>query len=95
MTPSEIVARGRGSRAAPAAGPVPILPGVHRGWPWTRGIVLAHAGTILQGPDGTTIRIRPDGGADELLEVPRRWSVSADPTAPGMRSSANGRGSTA
>jgi hypothetical protein len=84
VTPTEIADWGRG--ATPRPPPVALLAAVHRAWPWTRGVVLAFPGTILVGPAGETIRLRADGGADELLAVPRRWSVSADPSAAGMRS---------
>jgi hypothetical protein len=50
-----------------------------RAWPWLP--VLGRTGRIYVGPTGQTLRLRPDGGCDDLLAVPRRWSLSADPTA--------------
>ncbi len=41
---------------------------------------LARPGTVWQLEDGTVVRIRPDGGADELVQsgYPRR-GIAADP----------------
>jgi hypothetical protein len=52
-----------------------------RAWPALRGIAYAVPGTIVQGLGGEILRVREDGGAEEINAVPRRWSVSADPTA--------------
>lgn len=49
-------------------------------WGPLHDIAYATPGTVIVGLDGTTLRIREDGGAEEIGAVPRRWSVSADPT---------------
>lgn len=53
-------------------------------WPFLRGIAYAEPGTILVGPCGETLRLREDGGAEELNAVPLRKSIAADPC-PGRR----------
>jgi hypothetical protein len=61
---------------------VAIDPRATRAWPALRGIAYARPGTVIQGLGGEVLRVREDGGAEELSAVPRRWSVSADPCAP-------------
>src|SRR6266540_2267217 len=58
---------------------VPIAPAARAAWGALRDIAYASPGTVIVGLDGTTLRIRDDGGADEVSAVPHRWSVSADP----------------
>jgi hypothetical protein len=55
-----------------------------RAWPFLHGIAYAFPGTVVIGPDGTTVRIREDGGAEEVSAVPLRKSIAADPC-PGRR----------
>ncbi len=58
---------------------VAIDPRARAAWGALRDIAYASPGTVIVGLDGTTLRIRDDGGADEVSAVPHRWSVSADP----------------
>jgi hypothetical protein len=61
---------------------IAILPGVWRGWPAMRGIAyVERPGVIFVLPDSTRLRVLADGSAEEIGEVPRRWSRSADPCA--------------
>ncbi len=60
---------------------IALHPRLFGAYPWLRGIAYVTGPVILVGPDGTRLRVREDGGADEIGEVPRRWSISADPTA--------------
>jgi hypothetical protein len=66
--------------------PVAIDTRAVRAWPALRGIAYAVPGTIIQGLGGEVLRIREDGGAEELSAVPLRRSVAADPC-PGRRGS--------
>ena len=51
-------------------------------FPFMRGIVLAVPGVIVQDEaSGIRVRVLEDGSLEELGEVPRRWSISADPCA--------------
>ncbi len=59
--------------------PVAIDARAARAWPALRGIAFAAPGTIVQGLAGEVLRVREDGGAEEVNAVPRRWSVAADP----------------
>lgn len=52
-------------------------------WPWLPEV--ANPGTIWIGPCGERVRVLDDGTAEEVGEVPRRWSLAADPTATGSR----------
>jgi hypothetical protein len=61
--------------------PVAIDPRAQRAWPALAGLAFAQPGTIIVGLGGEVLRVREDGGVDELSAVPRRWSVSADPCA--------------
>jgi hypothetical protein len=36
---------------------------------------------VIVGLGGEVLRVRQDGGAEEVSAVPRRWSAAADPTA--------------
>lgn len=47
--------------------PVAIDPRARRAWPALAGIAYAVPGTVIQGLGGETLRVRADGGADELL----------------------------
>jgi hypothetical protein len=58
---------------------VDVDPGALRAWPWLPE--QAVAGTIWIGPTGERVRILDDGTVEEIGEVPRRWSSSADPCA--------------
>lgn len=58
---------------------VRIDPRVHGPWPFLPA--EAPAGSVWLGPTGERVRIYADGSADEVGEIPRRWSASADPTA--------------
>ncbi|WP_242352406.1 hypothetical protein [Anaeromyxobacter sp. SG64] len=60
---------------------MPVDPRARAAWPALGGIAYAVPGTIIIGLGGEVLRIRDDGGADEISAVPRRWSISADPTA--------------
>jgi hypothetical protein len=60
---------------------VPIHPLARAAWPALRGIAYAYPGTVIIGLGGVVLRVREDGGADEISAVPRRWSAAADPTA--------------
>jgi hypothetical protein len=51
-------------------------------WPALRGIAYAVPGTVIVGLTGETLRVREDGGAEELGAVPLRRSVAADPCPP-------------
>jgi hypothetical protein len=68
-----------------------IHPLAVRAWPTLAGLALP-PGAVVVGLGGEVLRLRPDGGADEVSAVPRRWSVSADPcaVAEGMRPAARG-----
>lgn len=46
---------------------VAIDPRAAHAWPFLLGIAYAQPGTIVVGLDGTTLRIREDGGADPVL----------------------------
>jgi hypothetical protein len=61
--------------------PVAIDARAARAWPTLHGIAYARPGTVIVGLAGEVLRVREDGGADEVNAIPRRWSVSADPTA--------------
>jgi hypothetical protein len=61
---------------------VALDPRAQHAWPALRGIAYAVPGTIVQGLAGEVLRVREDGGAEELSAVPRRWSASADPCPP-------------
>lgn len=52
-----------------------------RAWPALRGLAYVVPGTIIIGQAGEALRVREDGGAEEVNAVPRRWSISADPCA--------------
>ncbi len=52
-------------------------------WPWLPS--AAPPGALFVGPTGERVRVAADGSAEEVLEVPRRWSASTDPCA-GRRS---------
>ena len=39
----------------------------------------APRGSIWRADDGTAVIVQADGRAEEIGEVPRRWSVAADP----------------
>lgn len=64
--------------------PVPIDPRAARAWPALRGIAFAVPGTVLQGLGGEVLRVREDGGAEEISAIPIRRSIAADPC-PGRR----------
>lgn len=69
------------SRPPPPRGIVPIHPLARAAWPALRGVAYAQPGTVIVGFGGEVLRIREDGGAEEISAVPRRWSVAADPCA--------------
>lgn len=50
-----------------------------RAWPWLPD--AARPGSVWVGPCGERVRVREDGTAVEVGEVPRRWSGAADPCA--------------
>ncbi len=64
---------------------VAIDPRAARAWPALQGLAFAAPGTVIVGLGGEVLRIREDGGAEDLSAVPRWWSASADPCA-GSRS---------
>lgn len=61
---------------------VPLDPRARRAWPVLRGVAYAPPGTVFVGDLGEIVRVREDGGAEEVLPPghPRR-GVAADPTA--------------
>jgi hypothetical protein len=60
----------------------PVDPRAARSYPALRGIAYAQPGTVIVGDDGTTLRIRADGGADEVLPPGHpRAGIASDPTA--------------
>jgi hypothetical protein len=65
---------------APLARPVALHPRARRAY-GLDDLAFAEAGKVVQTLDGTIVRVRDDGGLDELNSVPRRWSISADPAA--------------
>lgn len=64
--------------------PVGIDPRARRAWPALRGIRCAFPGDIIVGLGGEVLRVREDGGAEEVNAVPLRRSIAADPC-PGRR----------
>jgi hypothetical protein len=60
--------------------PVAINPRARRSYGLV-DLALAVPETIVVTLDGTALRVRVDGGLDELNVHPRRWSISAEPAA--------------
>lgn len=48
-----------------------------RAWPFLPE--YATAGSVWEHPAGGYVRVNDDGSADEVGEIPRRWSSAADP----------------
>jgi hypothetical protein len=65
----------------------PVVVRIHalarHAWPWLPE--AAPPGSIWIAPCGERVRVRDDGTAAEVGEVPRRWSAAADPCAIGRR----------
>ncbi len=59
--------------------PVAIDPRAARAWPALHGIAYAVPGTVIVGLTGEVLRVREDGGAEEISAVPLRKSIAADP----------------
>jgi hypothetical protein len=51
---------------------VPLSRRTRAAWGPLRDVAFAVPGTVIVGLDGTTLRIREDGGADDVRAVPRR-----------------------
>ncbi len=47
--------------------PVAIDPRARREWPALHGLAYAVPGTVLIGEAGEVLRVRPDGGVDQVL----------------------------
>jgi hypothetical protein len=62
--------------------PVAIDARAARAWPALRGVAYAVPGTVIVGIGGEVLRVREDGGAEELNAIPARKSVAADPCPP-------------
>lgn len=61
--------------------PIAIAPGA-RAYRAVRGIAYALPGTIIiDEASGIRLRVLETGAVEEVGEVPRRWSASADPCA--------------
>lgn len=56
-----------------------VDPRALRAWTWLPE--AAPPGSVWLGPCGERVRVLDDGTAEEVGEVPRRWSVAADPCA--------------
>lgn len=62
-------------------GAVAVDPRAARAWPFLRGVRLP-AGAVILGPAGERVRLRADGGVDEVIQGGRpRGGISADPSA--------------
>lgn len=61
--------------------PVQIDRRAARAWPALRGVAYAVPGTVIVGLGGEVLRVREDGGAEEVNAFPSRRSIAADPTA--------------
>ena len=54
-------------------------------YPWMLGVVLAIPGLVLvDEASGVCVRVREDGGLDEIGGIPARRSIASDPF-PGSR----------
>lgn len=62
--------------------PVAIDRRAARAWPALHGLAFAVPGTVVVGLGGEILRVREDGGAEEVGAVPLRKSVAADPCPP-------------
>lgn len=64
---------------------VVVDPRVRRAWPTLRGLAVAPAGAVVIGLLGEVLRLREDGGADQVLPGGHpRQGIAADPV-PGRR----------
>jgi photosystem II stability/assembly factor-like uncharacterized protein len=77
---------GRGACARPPLPPLPskvvaLDPRARRAWGALSDLAYAAPGVIVVGLGGEVLRVREDGGAEEVSAVPRRWSAAADPCA--------------
>ncbi len=69
-------------RPPPPDGIVAIDARARAAWPALAGVAFAQPGTIFQGPSGELLRIREDGGADELVAGGHpRAGIASDPCA--------------
>ncbi len=59
--------------------PIALDPRALRAWPWLPE--KAPTGSVWLGPGSERVRVLDDGTAEEVGEVPRRWSAAADPCA--------------
>lgn len=60
------------ARRRSAPGMIPLPARTRAAWGALRDVAFAVPGTVIVGLDGTTLRIREDGGADDVRTVPRR-----------------------
>ena len=55
-------------------------------YPWLLGVVLAVPGLVLEDEgSGIRVRVREDGGLDEIGGIPARRSIASDPTTGAQR----------